>query len=282
MDEFEIDEISSVDRPAQTPAEALIIKNTSTSKESDDDDEKDPAKSPGKNFDGKAGDSKNKMKKTAEEKTAERMDELEKRALKAEQLATLTDIQKAHYGGLSADSQATYLGDTPEARQAAVEKAAGEDPVVYTTLAGEDIRKSDGTLLIGLAKRADDSEKALAVEKAAREHDTFSKRAESELSNLPGDKSVQVALLKAIDGIPNVEDQKGALEIMKAANEGVSKAFESAGTKDGGSNTGSEAADKIVKLANERSAANGEPYAKAFLAVLNSSEGRELYKQSRA
>lgn len=224
-------------------------------------------------------------KKTADDAAAveKRIEKLEGDLVKASALATLTDVQKALHGTMSPEAQAEYLEATPERRQAAVEKAAGDDPVVYTTLAGEDIRKSAGDLLLNLAKRADESEKNLAIEKAARERETFAKRAKEELDKLPGDESAQVALLKAVASIPDDADRKGAGEILVAANKGVSKAFDTAGTTDGGDSTGSAAAEqKLEKLATEHSKLNaGSSFAKSYKAVLATPEGRELYIQTR-
>lgn len=223
-----------------------------------------------------------------EDKTAE-ADAVEKRIAKLEgdlaqanSLASLTDVQKAHYGTLSPEAQADFLGATSEVRQAGVEKAAGSDPVVYTTLKGREIRKSAGDLVLELAQDADENARNLAVEKAARERETFAKRAETELSNLPGKPSAQVALLKAVAGIPDKEDQDGALEILKAANTGVTKAFETAGTVTGDEAGAGEAEAKLSKLAEDRAEKNGVTFEKAYSDVLRTPSGRELYKQSKA
>lgn len=353
MDEFEIDEISSVDLPAQVPARALLMKaqrdddlmkrlrllsdssghthlldtvekggHTShdmAAKEefghshpwvhNDDGSisvgmadghthtvvekrltEQDLAVLPGDSLEpavsGGGPNGETPMTKvdnqTADAEAVEkRLEEAEARAQKAERLAELSDVQKAHMGELSPEAQESFLSDSPEARQAQVEKAQGEDPVVYTTLDGDEIRKSAGSLLLKLAKRADESEKCLAIEKAAREREVFSKRAKDELSNLPGDESTQVALLKAVNEIPSEADRTGALEILKAANEGVSNAFESAGSQDGGAASG-DALAKLDELANARVVSTGEKFAKAYKGILETPEGRDLLAQSRS
>lgn len=356
MDEFEIDEISSVDFPAQVPARAVIMKNAGdggiikrlrltsvqdghqhvidvgaeghTSHDhakgeefghshpviiNDDmtvtigmsdghthtviekrysatealamlpDDSQTSAVFGGGRI---AGDTD--MTKTAEQHAAEteaadvkkRLEKSEKRAERAEKMAELTDVQKAHFGSLSFEAQDSFLGNTPAAREAAVVKAAGNDPVVYTTLGGEEIRKSAGSLLLSLAKRADDSEKELAVEKAARQNETFAKSAKETLSNLPGEDSVQIALMKAVAGIPSEEDRKGVIEILKAANQGVTKAFENSGTSTG--STAGNAEDKLEKMATDHFTKNGGTFEKSYKAVMETPEGRKLYRESRA
>jgi hypothetical protein len=353
MDEFELDEISSVDVPAQTPAKALLMKAGEnpellkrfkllsdadghshlidlgdeaghTSHDMADGAEFGHSHPYVKNSDGSvsvgmadghthtvvekrltvedlselAGESLEpagsgggqeigeiQMTKT-DEKTAgadeavnKRIEELEGKLAKASALASLNDVQKAHYGTLSPEAQEQFLGASDDERQARVEKAQGEDPVVYTTLDGQDIRKSAGSVVLSLAKRADEAEKNLAIEKASREREALAKRAQEELGHLPGDESVQVALLKAVEGIPSESDRKGALEILKAANDGVEKAFETAGTISGEEG---DAEAKLEKMASERSNQTGESFAKAYKAVLESKEGRELFKQSRS
>lgn len=216
----------------------------------------------------------------ADEAVNKRIDELEKRAVKAEQLSQLNDVQKAHYGTLSPEAQAEFLGASAEQRDAAVEKAAGDDPVVYTTLDGDEIRKSAGNLVAKLARKADEAEANLKVEKAARERETFAKRAQTELVNLPGDESAQVALLKAVAGIPGEADRKAVGEILKAANEGVSKAFDTAGSSAGGEG-GSDAESKLEKMAQAHFESNGGSFQKSYKSVLETPEGRELFKQTR-
>ena len=353
MDEFEIDEVSSVDMPAQQPARALLMKAREdnelakrvrlTSVESGHQHVLDMSELGRTSYDHAKGEEfghshpvvKNDdgtisigmadghthtviekrftaedltalsgnslepavsgggpngeipMTKTAEEIAAEaqavekRVADAEARAERAEALASMTDVQKAHYGTLSPEAQAEFLGASSEVRDAAVEKAAGDDPVVYTTLAGEEIRKSAGSLLLNLAKRADESEQNLAIEKAAREREVFAKRAKDELSNLPGEESAQVALLKAIAGIPDEADRKAVGEIITAANSGVSKAFETAGTVTGSEGGASDAESKLEKMAQSHFESNGGSFHKSYRAVLETPEGRELFKQTR-
>lgn len=218
----------------------------------------------------------------ADQAVTKRIEELEKRAARAERLAQLSDVQKAHLGTLQGADAEAFLGLPPEQRQAQVEKARGDDPVVYTTLDGQEIRKSAGQLVLSLAKRADESERQLAGEKAAREREVFKSRAKTELGNLPGTEDVQVALLKAIDGIKDETLRKGALEILKAANSGVKQGFEKAGTEDGGQGGESDAEGKLSKMAQDHFTKNGGSFAKSYKAVLETPEGRELYRQSKA
>lgn len=353
MDELEIDEISSVDWPAQTPAEALIMKRRddeefakrvrlvsveqghqhlidlsgdhgSTSHDMADGAEFGHSHAWVRNDDGSitigvadghthtviekrftadglakelgihnepAGTgggqtTENPMTKTddktagADEAVEKRIQDAEARAEKAERLATLTDVQKAHYQSLDEAGQESFLGASPEDRQAQVEKAAGDDPVEYTTDAGLEIRKSAGALTIQLAKQADENARELAVEKAARQRDSFVKRAGEELGNLPGSVDSKVALLKAVESIP-ASEREGVQEILKAANDSVEKAFDTAGTIDGGGSAG-DAEAKLEKMAQTHFEANGGTFEKSYRAVLSTPEGRRLYRETRA
>lgn len=217
----------------------------------------------------------------ADQAVTKRIEDLEKRAAHAERLAGLNDLHKAHLETLQGADAEAFLGLSPEQRQAQVEKARGDDPVVYTTLDGTELRKSAGQFAISMAKRADELEKGLAAEKAARERETFAKRAKSELGNLPGTEDVQVALLKAVDGIRDEALRKGALEILKAANTGVKQGFEKAGTQDGG-NGESDAEAKLEKMASDHFTKNGGSFAKSYKAVIETPEGRELYRESKS
>jgi hypothetical protein len=217
----------------------------------------------------------------ADQAVNKRIEELEKRAARAERLAGLSDLHKAHLATLQGADAEAFLGLSPEQRQSVVEKAKGDDPVVYTTLDGQEIRKSAGQLVLSLAKRADESERNLAAEKATREREVFKVRAKDELGNLPGDEDVQVALLKAIDGIRDEKLRKGALEILKAANSGVKQGFEKAGTQDGGEGAG-EANAQLEKMAQDHFTKNGGSFAKSYKAVLETPAGRKLYRESKA
>ena len=303
MDELEIDEISSVDRPAQGFALALITKsdNPEAIEVTDAEGNKytvikvteqdlpatagNPLK-PASSGGGPNGE--NPMTKTVEEIAAEalavekRIQDLEKSLASATALSSLNDVQKAHYGTLSPEAQAEFLGKSSEARESVVAKAAGEDPVVYTTIDGVDIRKSAGDITLSMAKRLDESETNLRVEKAAREREVFAKRASVELSNLPGDESAQVSLLKAVAGIADEANRTAVGELLAAANSGVAKAFEEAGTSAGPEGDVAKAAnDKLEKMAQDHFSANGGSFSKSYKSVLMTPEGRELMAQTR-
>lgn len=215
-------------------------------------------------------------------KAEARVAELEKSLARANALASLSDEQRAHFQGLSEAEQETFLGKSADERGAIVKAAQAADPVVYTANDGTVFRKSDDERFVKMARRADEAEKrsAEALEKA--ESATFEKRAQDELSHCPGEIGVRAAILKAVDGIKDDEQRKGAQAILKAADEALKGAFVKSGAR-GGENVGSgegSPEDKIEELVAKRRAKDPAlTYNKAYVEVLDSPEGQALYAE---
>jgi len=149
--------------------------------------------------------------------------ELLARVAKAESLAKLNDEQRSFYAGLNTEDQDAFLKSSDEDRQTKVDLSKSDDPVIYKSADGAEYRKSEAKAA-ELAKRVDAQDAKLKESEQLRKRDAFAKRAESELSNLPGSEDTKIAVLMAVEGID------GAAELFKAANEGLTKAFERAGT----------------------------------------------------
>ena len=231
----------------------------------------------------------NPMTKVDDDKTAgaeneavtKRLEELEKRAEKAESLAKLNDAEKAHWESLPDEGEDAFLKLDASGRRSELEKAQGDDPVVYTTDDGDVIRKSEGKRAENQARKIDEQARELAVEKAARRQETFEKRAEDELGNLPGERPLKVSLLKAIATMPD-EEQKGVGELLAAANSRLAKAFIEGGTREGEPVVGkSDAEVELETRAQKRATDNDMTFAKAYKEEIESPEGRRLYKESR-
>jgi hypothetical protein len=156
--------------------------------------------------------------------------ELEAKLAKAEALATLTDVQKSHYSELDEAGQEAFLAKSSTERDAEVEIAKSADAVVYKSLDGEEFRKSDDPRLVAMAKRADAQMKALEKAEQREAETALRKRAEEELSSLPGDVDTHVAILKAVDSIENEDVRKAAMEVLKSKNEVASSAYTTRGT----------------------------------------------------
>lgn len=218
-----------------------------------------------------------KVEKSAEDLAAENKT-LQDDLAKAKAFGEFTDAEKEYYSTLDDTQKAAFITKSAEDRKAEVTKAQAEDPVVYKSLDGEEFRKSDDPRLVKLAKQADEDRKIAKAETEKRENAEFAKRASEELKHLPGEEVAKIAILKAVDGIKDEETRKGALALLKANNEAMSKAFETKGTS--GSGTGNSATEKLDSLAKKYAEDNKVSFAKAYDTVIQTAEGKTLYEQS--
>ena len=221
-------------------------------------------------------------KKAAEELTVKNT-ELQKQLDNANAVNALTTVQKAHYDGLEGDAKGVFLGKSADERDneiAAVAKSAeDDDPVVYKTTDGLELRKSMGEAFITIAKSNDQLRKDNVELRQEREQDTLEKRVEKDLAHIPGDMATRVAMLKAIDGIEDDTQREAALNALKAQNESLSKAFDTVGH--GGSPAPGSSGDQLDQLAKKHKEANPElTPEQAYDAVLKTEQGAELYNKS--
>ena len=196
---------------------------------------------------------------------------------KASKFGSLNDIEKSFYATLDEDNQALFLEKSGSERQEEITASTASDPVIYKSLDGSEFRKSDNPQLIISAKRADALEKRLNSALEKTENQEFSKRAENELCHLPGTLEEKIATLKAIEAIPNENLRKKSLDMIKANNSNMSKAFENHGiTKAEITNANSQLDNLAKKYAED----NGVTFAKAYSSVVNTLEGQKLYEQT--
>lgn len=205
---------------------------------------------------------------------AKQLEDLTKRAERAEQVSQLNDAQTGIFKSLDEAGQDAFLALSPEARQGEVAKAAEADAVVYTDSVGVDYRKSDDSRLIDLAK-AFDKEKMKREEKEEEAKKVDLVRRANDLQHLPGDLEARVGILKGIDALPQAE-QGAALEALKATNEAMSKAFERAGTTS--VPTGENPLDVLAK--RMRDADPSLTPEQAMVKALDTPEGASAYAKS--
>lgn len=275
----EIDETSGVDNPAQVGARAVIFKR-----------HVDPLAGGGAG--GVASNESNTPRGTGAQETkmtdktpAEKELDAVKKQLDAQATelliakaeGSLSDAERALYRGLDVAGQESFRKSTPEQRLEKVRAASEQNPVVYTNISGEAFRKNDDPRLIAMAKQADVDRKAFIAEKESRERESLAKRAETELSNLPGKPEEKVSLLKALEAVP-AEQREGVRSILKAANDSLAKGFEERGTSTGTSNTGAE--QRLEKVVEDHAKSKSLPIAKAWDEVLKTSEGKQLYAEA--
>ena len=225
-----------------------------------------------------------------------------------ESISKMSSNHFSHYIELSEDAQGKFLAKSGDERDALItkaEKAAADalkaandaDPLVYTTKAGIEIRKSAGDLMLALAKSQD----AQAVETAAlktenaelrksREDSGFEKRASTELSHLPGTLKSRASLLKAAESIEDEDERKQAVAALKAQNTAMAPLFKALGTSavgidgtgsDPSTSAGADAAtEKLDSLVQKCMTDDQIAEPLAYAKVLDTSEGQDLYRQT--
>ncbi len=211
------------------------------------------------------------------------LEKMQKRVDRAEKVAELTDAQKGFFGKLAEKDADAFLAKSAEDRQtevdASIAKANEADPVVAKLEDGTEIRKSSDPLLIKLAKDAENSRKEIAKLRSTNSDATMRKRAEEELSHLPGTVDERANVLKAIESLP--EDQREpALKAISAGNTAMKSAFRSVGN--GGSDAGgngaesqgfAKAEDELDTLTKARVADKGGNYFDHYDDIVNENPG---------
>lgn len=206
-------------------------------------------------------------------KAMERIEALEATNALLVKVAALPAAEKAHYDGLDEDAREHFMGldDAHRAQTVAdAQKAkADADPVVYKADDGSEYRKSDDPRLVAMAKSRDEDRKEHIRLRKAQEDADLTKRADTDLKNLPGDLAVRKALLKAVDGIEDETVRQGAHDALKAHNARMGGALREVGF--GGApaviEKGNEAAHanaELERLAKERAAKEDEDFYIAY------------------
>lgn len=208
--------------------------------------------------------------------------ELEAQLKRTTSIAALNDAHKTHFTGLEGDAADEFLAKSADERQTVIdglEKASKEDdPVVYTTADGIELRKSTGEAFIAIAKSNDALRKDNEELREGREQDALEKRADVELSHLPGTVQDRAAMLKAIDGIEDEDKRKAAHSALKAQNESMAKAFETAGVNDAPAPGSPD--EELDRLAKAHSDKEGVTVEAAYAVVLETQVGKDLYAKT--
>lgn len=201
------------------------------------------------------------------------LNEMTKRAERAEAISKLNADERGLFETLGADADA-FLAKTVEQRAEQVKESKDSNRVVFKALDGTEYRASDDKRLIALAKKADADSKATAEAIAKAEQIGFEKRANEEIPHLPGTVEVRAKVLKVLQGV------EGASEILKAAEAALAKAFVAQGTTAGADLNKAE--DKLENLAKAHAEAKKVSIEKARAEVLTTPEGAALYAEMDA
>lgn len=221
-------------------------------------------------------------------KARERADALEAENAYLAGVVALSPVHKAHFDTLDAAGQKAFVKSDDTERDALVAAAeiarADADPVVYKADDGTEFRKSDDPRMVQIAKRADESERSLAKERARLVDMDLTKRAE-DFHFLKGDTDTRKALLSAVDGITDETVRAQVVETLKAANQTASPLFQTIGSAAGpavekslGGNSRADAEAKLEEMVQDRLAKNGGDYYEVYGQV--SDENPELKKQA--
>lgn len=282
----EIDEISGVDKAAQQPARAVIFKRQPIADSpggavgSDAQGETlEKNKEPENMSDQKEPDLKAELAKVSKTIT-----DLQAQLAVSNAEAQFNDAQREVYKGLDEAGKDAFRKLAPEQRAEKCRQAGSQDEVVYTSIDGRKFTKRHDPIMVEMAKENDSIRRDLLIEKTARQGEVFAKRAAAELSHMTGSESAKVELLKAVDSIPASGARDEVKAFLKAADSALSKAFETQGSVEGSATgDGPVAAEaKLEKLAKSLAEKKSITVAKAWDEVLQTDEGRELYKETLA
>jgi hypothetical protein len=220
---------------------------------------------------------------------------LQARLDKADKVSALGVEARKHYDGLDAAGQDSFLALDAAGQADALTKGQGDDPVLYKSNDGTEIRKSDGPAALALAKKIDGLMGRVAKAEAIAGDADLRKRAGDTLSKLAGTTDVHVALLKAVDGIADEAVRTAVMATLKSANSAAGGAYKRLGTQAGGGEPLGKGADdetlsgpdaQLEKLARDAMAkaeeSGQEAFFKHYAAVLETDEGKRLYQESVA
>jgi len=149
----------------------------------------------------------------------------------AEALASMTDVEKAHYASLEGDAKVAFGKLSATERKAVIVKAAEKDETIEIdgrTISKSKVGDDNFAVFKALQAETEKNRKEAADERARREMAEFSKRAEDELKELPGEAVAKAKVLKAMSGMD--EADREVLETMlKAGSKAMKMAFEKLG-----------------------------------------------------
>ncbi len=284
MRKLSISEISMVDRAAQQPATMRIMKrdeNQDMKKEITESAVEDGTERVDKKeIDMPDTKTAAEIQKAADEKLAKVQAQLDT----ANKVNALGIVAKAHYDTLNDDGKSDFIAKSADEQteivKAAKQAAEDKDPVIYKAADGSEFRKSDDPRLVAMAKQGDvDRKENIALRKTNAEI-VLRKRAQDELSNLPGSVESHMALLKSVDSITDETQRNEALAALKSQNTSVGKSFETVGETTVLKSAAGSPGAELEELSKAYADKHNVDTAKAMDEVLKTVKGAELYAKS--
>lgn len=202
---------------------------------------------------------------------------------KAKKEADMTDEEKKKYKDLKdEDAKKNWRDMSHEKRTEVLKNDSDSNAVVYKSEStGLEFRKSDDPRMVVLAKQADDNARIAKKATEDLENASLQKRADEILKHHPGTVEERAAMLKAVESIPDEAVRKKSIEALKASDAALAKAFTRNGGNGGDAGEGgSDALSKLDTMAKAYDEKNKVGYHKAYDAILQTTEGRELYAQT--
>lgn len=206
------------------------------------------------------------------------------RADRAENLAKMSDVQRAYHAKLEGEAADEFAKS--ENKEAIIKNAELADPVVCVTEDGVEVRKSQdptGLLTAAVAKAKDDKKKLFELkEKGKKDEDDkkssdLKKRA-TDLDSLPGSVETKVEMLKSLDSIEDESVRKAALQIVTASNTVAKAGFEPVGAYGSPEVLGDD--DALDAMANELlKTETSLTFAQAYDKILDTEKGQEIYNK---
>lgn len=194
-------------------------------------------------------------------------------------VSKMSDASKAHYDSLTDDAaKADFLKLSADDQKAIVKMSQVEDET-YTTATGAVITKSQAGGMFDTLKSQDVELRKL------RDEQNFTKAREevvAAIPNVPGEATAKVKAWQGLSALPT-EQREYITSTLKAADELWKARKAPAGDPNGGDETDiAKSADaKLQKLVDDHMTTHKVNKSAAIKAVMNTTEGAELYAQTR-
>lgn len=187
-------------------------------------------------------------------------------------LAQMTDAQKAHYQSLPEAEQSDFLKLDGASRDLVIKSAAVADET-HTMLNGTVIAKSAAGAMYDVLKSQDAELRKMRDEQLMQK--AIAQTA-ADFGNLPGEPLAKAKAVMGLNAL-DVATRTWVTDTLKAADTLYKERRQpvaDAGVAD------DESVDaKLEKMAKEHAATHKVSHAVAYAAVMNTEQGRELYKQ---
>ena len=215
-------------------------------------------------------------KKAAEQAAAAQkaeMDNLKKRAERAESIASLSDNHRSHFRLLKGADADAFLAQSETDRDETIRKAQEANRVIYKSEDGQVFRQSDDPRLVEMAKGLDmERKKRKEMEEKAAKAEL--EKLARDLTHIPGTDDERLALVKGIQSLPEGEREK-AMTALKAQNERLGKSFQRVGTS--AAPAADDTLDPLDAMAADIAKRDNITFEQAYTKALNTPQGQKLY-----